>query len=572
MLAVKMVQSVNVHRVISMSVMVDYRHKRFKYKKGSVPETREERENRKYWNARMPKLQKGELMPRAYYAKTAQVSREKSNWDKMTSEDRESADEANFYGAITHETRADWIASKKSNIQSSSPRYALPGLPGNIQIEVRGTGDPTKFNQKSNERYHQYETVELFSAKFNKRVGAVKTKTGKKNQKEKRPEMIIYPSSKNPSSSKVSVDSLSIHPELKAGLIQNGIATLSQIQVQILANFYTHNGDIIAISETGSGKTLAYLLIALEEWLQNGKKTLIVTTNTILLSQIKTMAWDILKQTEIDYMTIFKKRHENGPIRVNAVSSPTLLNSAMEEYSILVVDEAQCILNEYSDQYLKIRNNMKENIRVMAFLPFSISKSTQQNMSQYFNDPIVLETEFANCIPLHIKQVFKRLKKVERDINMLKTIKDGQPTILFVNNKNEMIYVSRILQMYDITFLFIDKRLKSDEKARKLSIWKRGEISLIVTTDALHAGLNLPTLRRVINWSPPQTAGIYLNRLGRLGRIDSNFIGECITYCVTVDHNDTLQRIEEAVRRNVKMTELDKNYDFNEFIYKNNNA
>ena len=42
-----------------------------------------------------------------------------------------------------------------------------------------------------------------------------------------------------------------------------GITKLSKVQSLMLDRYYSHNGDIMAVSETGSGKTLAYLLIAL---------------------------------------------------------------------------------------------------------------------------------------------------------------------------------------------------------------------------------------------------------------------------------------------------------------------
>ena len=100
--------------------------------------------------------------------------------------------------------------------------------------------------------------------KFDQKVGSrIKTKTGKKNQKLKRPKLTIYPIEANPSFSEISVESLNIDSRVKMGLGEMGITKLSKVQALMLDRFYTHDGDIMAISETGSGKTLAYLLIAL---------------------------------------------------------------------------------------------------------------------------------------------------------------------------------------------------------------------------------------------------------------------------------------------------------------------
>ena len=100
--------------------------------------------------------------------------------------------------------------------------------------------------------------------KFDQKVGSrIKTKTGKKNQKLKRPKLTIYPIEANPSFSEISVESLNIDSRVKMGLGEMGITKLSKVQALMLDRFYTHDGDIMAISETGSGKTLTYLLIAL---------------------------------------------------------------------------------------------------------------------------------------------------------------------------------------------------------------------------------------------------------------------------------------------------------------------
>ena len=38
-----------------------------------------------------------------------------------------------------------------------------------------------------------------------------------------------------------------------------GIQNTSQVQFEVIRNFYENDADIIAIAETGSGKTLSYL-------------------------------------------------------------------------------------------------------------------------------------------------------------------------------------------------------------------------------------------------------------------------------------------------------------------------
>ena len=266
MLAIRKIGATNVYRAIVTTIPCDSKYKSFKYRKGSVKETVAERENRKYWDSRQSSLRKayGDRLPKGYYQKRAQMAEEQSMWENMTAEERESLNEIDRGKMEKFDTRRDWIASKRSNLKRPSTKFTLPGLDSNILIGCSGAGDSKDFIQKTNEEYHQYENIEIFMKKFDQSVGSrVKTKTGKKNQKLKRPSLTIYPIEANPSYSQITVDSLNIDDRLKTGLTEMGITKLSKVQSLMLDRYYSHDGDIMAVSETGSGKTLAYLLIAL---------------------------------------------------------------------------------------------------------------------------------------------------------------------------------------------------------------------------------------------------------------------------------------------------------------------
>lgn len=337
----------------------------------------------------------------------------------------------------------------------------------------------------------------------------------------------------------------------------------------MLDRYYSHGGDIMTISETGSGKTLAYLLIALEEWLENRTRTLIITTNTILANQIKETVKDVLAATSLNSSDIINfRRNDHSPIRVSTISSPSLLNSANEEYSVLVVDEAQTILSEsYYQKFEEIRSLMREKSRVICLQPFNGYKEQQKSVLESLKDPIVLETDNAHSIPRHIKQIFHRMKFPERDLELVKLMRDEQMTLIFVNRQSDLKTIFRLLEMYNISYESVHKPMNTEQKSRALLNFKSGKCSVLITTDGLNAGLNLPKLKRVVNWSSPPSVAIYLNRLGRLGRLDSNFVGECITFSVSPKGNHAIQKVEEAIRRNAKVNELDRNYEFNQNFY-----
>jgi len=133
----------------------------------------------------------------------------------------------------------------------------------------------------------------------------------------------------------------------------------------LLQSFDVHECDIIATSETGSGKTLAYLLPALDLWLKHGLQTHILTSNNLLVNQIRQTIFDLLKNPKFDeneeekfitnpYSIIGMAKKKNASIvktpigiTIPPITISTLgnFNPAFAHKSFLVIDEADKIFN-----------------------------------------------------------------------------------------------------------------------------------------------------------------------------------------------------------------------------------
>ena len=94
--------------------------------------------------------------------------------------------------------------------------------------------------------------------------------------------------------------------------------------------------------------------------------------------------------------------------------------------------------------------------------------------------------------------------------------------------------------MYDIKYLTWtdmwdaeDKMTGRMRRRRMIETYNHfceGDCNILLSTDVFGRGVDFPAVKRVINWDPPFTAAIYLNRIGRMGRVNQKFIGEAITY------------------------------------------
>ena len=116
----------------------------------------------------------------------------------------------------------------------------------------------------------------------------------------------------------------------------------------------------------------------------------------------------------------------------------------------------------------------------------------------------MIETDFANRIPLHIQQTFRRVKSIEREAEIVKAVKLSKAeggVIVFANHMTETFHISRLLDMYNISHVRLDKgklvkfifpyNHKYSETCRDISIndaiddFNMGRIKVIVATDII---------------------------------------------------------------------------------------
>ena len=76
-----------------------------------------------------------------------------------------------------------------------------------------------------------------------------------------------------------------------------------------------------------------------------------------------------------------------------------------------VVDEADTLIDaDHYEQFQAIQNSLHENARCLLFSPCQAERLNLKTLKSTLQDPIEIETDFANRIPLHIKQTFRRVK------------------------------------------------------------------------------------------------------------------------------------------------------------------
>merc|ERR1711935_790059 len=541
-----------------------------------------ERRNDAYFKDRIKTIEKGQLMPKAYYDRNATRRRQQSLWDRTTAEERLAIDEWNLKRPKI-ESKTDFLETRGSNIYASDTTFNVPNVATTPLIKCGGVGDKEKYGQRLNEEYHRFHEIPVFVNKFGK-TSPSKTlsKEGRQRRHLKRPELNIISCQGNPSAHYgAMVNAIEIDPMIQGMLRDNlNIRQLSTIQTKVLENFYKHEGDLICAAETGSGKTYAYLLPLLYDYIKHGHESLIITKSVALANQIREMARNLIidQCANVDesegaqklFISVFgpfniNRRSQTAPISVQALNS-CHTTDANHRFKTVVFDEADLLTNfNHYDHFRMIRESMLPGSRTMLFSACS-SRNFEQ-LKKRLNNPLSIETDFANRIPLHIQQTFRRVKTIEREAEIVELVRKrtSGATIVFANRSTETFHISRVLNMYGIPHVRLGKETCHDvrDMSEAIAAFNSGDIRIIVSSDILSRGLNLPTLKRVINYSPPRSIATYLNRVGRLGRINSRGVGHAVTFATNPEAVDMLRVIELSVRKKQKLYSVNEAIDIN---------
>ena len=163
---------------------------------------------------------------------------------------------------------------------------------------------------------------------------------------------------------------------------------------------------------------------------------------------------------------------------------------------LLVFDEADEVFS--SQNFAKSSQLLSLEGQKILLAPFHFSETQWPLVRESLGNRINLETDLANRIPLHIPQKFRRLKPEERSLDIIKRLKSGKRTIIYVNRYKEAVFVERLLKMYEVDgFQTIRKGMNSREVRMAIEDFESGKISVLIGTDKISRGIDFSALEQV---------------------------------------------------------------------------
>lgn len=328
--------------------------------------------------------------------------------------------------------------------------------------------------------------------------------------------------------------------------------------------------DILASAQTGTGKTAAFLLPILQKLNLSKADSETRVPRALILTPTRELAIQVAQNFEVysanldlKATAVFGgasmgtqiKKLEKGVDIIIATPGRLLDHTSQQtvdlsQLEFLVLDEADRMLDMgFKHDIRKIKMNLPKKKHSMLFSAtfppevMDLAASTLVNPSrvQVARTNAAADTVSQVVHPVAANRKFDLLTHIinEGDLNQV---------LVFTKTKDMANRVVDHLKGKKISAVALHGNKTQAARKRALQDFKDIKVRILVATDIAARGLDIDTLRYVINFELPGVTEDYIHRIGRTGRAGSK--GKAITF-VSAQERRHLKDIERFLKKEI---------------------
>ena len=414
---------------------------------------------------------------------------------------------------------------------------------------------------------------------------------------EKAGDEVIDGTSQNDALHSVTVDkfdspNLALPPSLLKGLYEMNFVRPSRIQAISLPKIWAGR-NLLAQSHNGTGKTACFVLGMLRACTAEPKapQALCLCPTRELAKQIAAevakMGKHHLTDAGLAIKTILREeRYEKGdkmseqivigtPGKVWSLMGIRVMDTAA--IKVFVLDEADemLMLGGLGDMTKRIRSKLPKKVQTLFFSATwteTVTKFAKTLGGLSASDWMTVTVKRAYIFNDQVKQLFYRCDgkkaKEERLGDILTQVPVGQ-CIVFVHTREAVETLSKLLTANGHSVSSLHGRMEEKNRDKVLLDFHAGTSRILITTNVLSRGIDVPAVTLVIQYDMPVMKGgvadpeTYLHRVGRTGRFGRKGVA------LNLIHDDkemkVLKQIEIYFNREGLISEIPQSADPEEF-------
>lgn len=341
---------------------------------------------------------------------------------------------------------------------------------------------------------------------------------------------------------------MNLAPVLLVALEKMSITKPTAIQGQAIP-LGLEGSDMIAIAQTGSGKTLAYALSVLTRLNSNPEaRALVLAPSREMAQQIYKVFLELCAELPVTAclaiggVTGSKQANQLKKNPRLIVATPGRMNDhlstnklLLQNVEVVVIDEADRMLDMgFAPQLTSIHKTLRGRRQTLMFSA-SFGKNVE-SIAQLFMGPkpFMIRSAQAEEPVSSLKQkvlLMDRKMKEDRLLDELNAAKGG--VIVFTGSQESCEAVGNYLKEYGFSTDLIHGNLSQGQRNRVVREFREGKIRVLVATDLLARGIDIPHVEHVINFDLPFKTEDFLHRIGRTARAGRT--GNALTFVTPSD-------------------------------------
>lgn len=340
-----------------------------------------------------------------------------------------------------------------------------------------------------------------------------------------------------------SFSELKIEDQYIEKLASHEITEPSAVQTQAIPEILAGT-SLLFQSETGTGKTLAYLLPLLQniEKIENSKKEvkIVIVSPTIeLASQIKLQVQLVSdsKSALLVGGAPIKRQIEllkekplvviGGPARLLELFH--LKKLKLDGAAAVVLDEVDRLISpELRDQTIELICSMKKDIQLIA-ASATITASTQKilqstRIKQNGTTESDLKTLFLPPEDVLRKRIthYALFAETRDKIDTLRSLLNAEKpakALIFTSKIDQVANIVSKLKYKNIECYALTAKTEKAERKATIDRFRSGKIKILVTSDLVARGMDIPNISHVIQMDMPSDDDFFIHRAGRTARM-----------------------------------------------------